>query len=191
VLRELLGRPESDSQVARARRDIGRVGWAHDILRQQLPDGQWDSPGTSARDLYLPKYIAANWRLLVLSDLGVSGDDPRVRKAVALFLKRYGGPYGGLGTRRGSEVCFTGNAVRMLVRFGRLDDPRVRRSIDWLVRSQKADGGWHCFPSRTGTLDCWEALAAFATIPRPARSPAVDRAIERGAEFYLSRGLLR
>ena len=190
VLRELLDRPADDPDVVLAQRRIGRQGWAAEILRLQHPAGQWDTRGTSAFELYRPKYIATNWRLLVLSDLGVRGKNPRVRKAVRLFLRRFGGPSGGLGYR-GSEVCFTGNAVRMLVRFGYLDDARVRPALEWLIRHQKSDGGWHCFPSRTGTLDAWEAMAAFAALPPTARSAAVRRAIERGADFYLDRGLLR
>ena len=79
----------------------------------------------------------------------------------------------------------------MLIRFGYADDPRVRAAVDWLVHAQKDDGGWHCFPSEVGTLDCWESLAAFAALPSSARSAAVHAAIERGAEFYLERGLLR
>ena len=190
VLRELLDRPEDDTEVLRARREIGRRGWAAQILREQHPGGQWDTPGTSAFELYRPKYIATNWRLLVLSDLGVTRKHPRIAKAVDLFFRRFSGPSGGLGYR-GSEVCFTGNAVRMLVRFGYGEDARLRPAIDWLVRHQKAHGGWHCSPSRTGTLDCWEALAAFAALPAGARSAAVERAIERGTEFYLDRRLFR
>jgi len=34
-------------------------------------------------------------------------------------------------------------------------------------------------------------LAAFAALPHSARTPSIQRAIERGAEFYLDRGLLR
>src|SRR3990172_129977 len=137
-----------------------------------------------------PRYIAAIWGLLVLSALGVSGKHPRIAKAVELFFRRFSGPSGGLGYR-GSEVCFTGNAVRMLVRFGYLADPRLRPAIKWLIRHQKSDGGWHCDRSRSGTLDAWEAMAAVAALPLSARSASVLRAIERGAEFYLGRGLLR
>ncbi len=190
VLRELVDKPADDPEVRRAQSQIGRKGWAAQMLRLQHPGGQWDTPGTSAFELYRPKYIATNWRLLVLSDLGVKGTHPRIAKAVDLFLRRFSGPSGGLG-HRGSEVCFTGNAVRMLVRFGHLEDARLRPAIDWLLRHQKADGGWHCFPSRTGTLDAWEALAAFAALPPGARSAGILRAIERGADFYLDRGLLR
>ena len=189
VLRELLDRPPHDAEVTAQRRQIGRKDWAAKILRLQHPQGQWDTAGTSAFELYRPKYVATNWRLLVLSDLGVSGKHPRIVKARKLFLRRFAGPSGDLGGKR-SEVCFTGNAVRMLSRFEFDDDP-VPKAVDWLVKHQKEDGGWHCFRSRTGTLDCWEALAAFAALPTGLRTAAVERAIERGAEFYLDRGLLR
>ena len=190
VLTELLGRPADDPEVVRARNEIGKVGWAARMLHEQHPEGHWDTPGTSARELYRPKYIATNWRLLVLSDLGVRGTHPGVAKALRLYLRKFGGRDGGLGGRS-SEVCFTGNALRMFVRFGREDEPALERSVDWLVRHQKADGGWHCFPSRTGTLDGWEAMSAFAALPPRLRSRAVERSIERGAEFYLDRRLLR
>src|SRR5256712_6909433 len=99
-------------------------------------------------------------------------------------------PAGELG-RLGSEVCITGNAVRMLLRFGYTKHPQLKPAIDWLVRHQKKDGGWHCFRSATGTLDCWEALAAFAALPPVSRSPDVLRSIDRVAEFDLMRHLFR
>lgn len=192
VLRELLDRPADEPAVVRAQKEIGRKGWAAKILREQHSQGQWATFGTSAFELYRPKYVATNWRLLVLSDLGLTKKQPRVAKAVDLFLRRFSGRTGTgeLGDPRG-EVCFTGNAARMLVRFGYLKDPRVRAAIDWLVRHQKKDGGWHCFRSSTGTLDCWESLAAFAALPPASHTPEILRAIERGAEFYLERRMLR
>ncbi|EQD40666.1 hypothetical protein B1A_16362, partial [mine drainage metagenome] len=91
--------------------------------------------------------------------------------------------------RWGPELCVSGNVARSLIRFGYRDHPVVRTTLRWLVDTQKADGGWHCFRSRTGTLDGWEGLAALAEIPEPERDGDVRRALERGAEFYLSRRL--
>jgi hypothetical protein len=191
-LTEVLDRPAGDPEVRETVRDQRRVGWAAKILADQLPAGQWASPATNSAGLYLPKYIATNWRLLVLADFGLTRSTPGIARGMRLMLRnnRAERPHDGLGGKD-SEVCYTGNALRMLLRFGYRDDPFVATSIDWLVRHQKDDGGWHCFRSRVGTLDGWEALAAFAALPGPLRSPRVQRSIERGADFYLERGLLR
>ncbi len=122
--------------------------------------------------------------------MGLTKKHPRIAKGMDLLVRKRFLPSGELG-RPGSEVCITGNAVRMLLRFGYTKHPHLKPAIDWLVRHQKQDGGWHCFRSPTGTLDCWEALAAFAELPPVSRNPEVLRSIERGAEFYLSRGLTR
>lgn len=188
-LTEVEGSGEADAAVRRARKEIGREGWAARLLHGQFPDGHWATPGSSAEELYYPKYVVTNWRLIVLADLGMTAKDRRVRRAAELLLRRWGGKGGDLSGRTG-EVCSTGNGVRTLIRFGYLDHPTVQRSIRWLVRTQKRDGGWHCFPSRTGTLDGWEGLAAMAEIPESARDAPVRRSIERGAEFYLERRLM-
>ena len=186
---EVEGLPSGDPRVRTARRAIGREGWAAVLLGRQFPDGHWNNRGSSARELYRPKYIVTNWMAIVLADLGMDRRDPRIRRTAELILKRWSVKGWDLSGTNG-EICVTGNAVRTLVRFGFLDHPSVQRSIDWIVRTQKSDGGWHCFPSRVGTLDGWEGLAAFAEIPEAARSDSVRRSIERGAEFFLGRRLM-
>ena len=191
VLRELEGRSANDREVVSAREEIGSKGWAAGLLGLQLPDGQWASPGTGMEELYRPKYSATNWSLLELAELGATRSDPRVARGAELLLARASDPSDdGLGGG-GSEVCFTGNCARMMTLFGYRDDARVRRAFDWLVAAQKSDGGWHCFPSPTGTLDAWEALAAFAVLPEAERTGPIARAVDRGLEFFLGRGLLR
>ncbi|MGA8302269.1 MAG: prenyltransferase/squalene oxidase repeat-containing protein [Thermoplasmata archaeon] len=186
---EVEGRPRTDPRVRSALKSIGRTGWAASLLDYQFPDGHWVTPGTSERELYRPKYIVTNWLAIALAELGMTKADPRIRRTAELIMDRWGGRDGELSGKTG-EICVTGNAVRTLVRFGFLDHPVVQRSIAWIVRTQKADGGWHCFPSRTGTLDGWEGLAAFAEIPEGRRDGAVRRSIERGAEFFLRRHLM-
>jgi hypothetical protein len=190
----LLGRSESAKDVRLARADIPLRGWAARILREQKPGGFWES-----RDnLYLPKYTATIWNLIVLADLGMTAHDERVRRACELFLEEYSRPDGGFDAPSSnwsrSELCLTGNLARTLVLCGYAEDRRVRAAFDWLVENQMDDGGWHCFYEHAfgrGTLDCWEGLSAFAALPRSRWTRGMKRSVERGAEFYLRKELNR
>jgi len=177
--------------VVAARRAIGRTGWAAELLATQLPGGQWATPTTAARDMEGPKYIATRYVLHVLADLGMDRSDARVARAARLYFNRVSSPRFNEMGGRDSEVCCTGGDVRIATRLGFGDDPRVARSISWLIAAQKPDGGWHCWPSKTGTLDSWQALGAFAAIPPDRRPPEMVRAIQRGIDFYRDRELMQ
>lgn len=189
-LRDVEGARESSKELRSAREALGAKGWGAQLLAEQFPDGQWVTQGRDGGELYRPKYTATNWKLLVLADMGFTRATPGIDRGMRKLIAAYDAPPSNFGGPD-SEVCITGNAARMMAAFGYLELPQLRSSLDWLVGAQKADGGWHCFPSKRGTLDCWEALAAFAAVPEEARSAAVRGSIERGAEFYLARGLLR
>lgn len=186
---EVDGRSPKDSAVKEAIRAIGQTGWAASLLDHQMPDGHWFTRGTLPHNLYVPKFLVTNWRAIVLADLGMTRSDRRIRRVAELILDRWGRRSNEL-TGRGAEICISGNAVRTLIRFGYLDDPIVQRAIAWIVRTQKSDGGWHCFKSSKGTLDSWEGLAALAEVPESARSTSVRRSIKGGAEFFLQRHLM-
>lgn len=193
VLRDLLDRPDGDAEVREARSRIGRVGWAADQLRLQGPKGFWERREPKSipewvNFLYFPTYRSTNWRALVLADLGLDSSDPRIGRIADRMFEyklRLGSPFNFFH----EEVCIAGNTARLMTRFGYGDDRRVRKLFDWLLEDQRDDGGWNCAQGAPGTLDCWEALAAFASVPPARRSPAMKRAIEQGAEFYLARRL--
>lgn len=182
ALRDLLGQSANASVVDRARASISRLGWVREILAKQKHGGYWESE----KNLYRPKYTATNWMALVLSDLGLMKEDERIARCSNLFFEQWLVEKDGIF---GEEVCIVGNTARMLTRFGYQDDPRVWRLFERLLDDQKEDGGWHCWDPKKGTLDCWEALAAFAALPKSKRSRRIKKSIERGAEFYLERRL--
>ena len=80
TLADLLGRSKNDPERIEALSAISRRGWANDILKLQKKGGYWEH----ADNLYRPKYIATNWRLIVLSDLGLTKENPKVRKTCEL-----------------------------------------------------------------------------------------------------------
>lgn len=206
ALRLLLDEPEDAPVVRRARAKAMRAPPIATILETQHPDGWWVKPGAG----YGPKYTGTVWSVIFLDQLGAAGTDPRIRRAAEYVLSNTQASSGGFGasgsvSRRPpppSSVyhCLTGNLLRALVGFGWLDDPRVRRSIDWQARAITGEGfdGYH----RSGTsgpgfacavnegLPCsWggtKALCALARIPPRRRAPHVRRAIVAGAGFLLS-----
>jgi hypothetical protein len=96
--------------------------------------------------------------------------------------------------------CLNGNLLRALIGFGRLDDERVQRAIDWQARSITGEGftsyyrsgtsgpGFRCVSNEQ--LPCaWGAikgLLALARIPPERRAPHVERAIQQGTDFLFS-----
>ncbi|MCI4345428.1 MAG: hypothetical protein L3K07_01540 [Thermoplasmata archaeon] len=194
TLRELEGKSAADSRCREAKRNLPKVGWAAEILARRDPEGWWESD----RNLYLPKYTGTNWQLLVLAELGLTRELPEIRASCELWMGRHplrGGGVGGFYGEKG-HLCFTGNMVRSLLRFGYGEDRRVRLALDWLVESSHPKGGWTCWSFHEGpapgrNLDSWEGLSAFAAYPRSRWTAAMHGCVERGAEFFLDRELYR
>ena len=194
ALTELLRQNDKDSEVREARSQLGRVGWAADLLATQKPEGFWEAhePRTVrewVNFLRFPVFGSSVWKGIVLADLGLTKKDPRIGK-FADRVFRHLLPLGSPANIYTEEVCIVGNVARMMTRFGYGDDRRVRKLYDWMLEDQREDGGWNCAAGAPGTLDAWEALAALAAVPKSARSAAMDRAVERGTEFFLDRKLL-
>jgi hypothetical protein len=194
TLTQLLHRKESDPDVREAKARIPSTGWVAGILSRRDPGGWW----VREKNLYHPKYLSTNWNMLVLSDLGATRAIPAVRASCELWMDRSplrGGGVGGFSSGKGHH-CYTGNMARALIRFGYGDDRRVRKALDWLVRTAHPNGGWTCWsfgegPSRGRSLDSWEGLSAFAAYPRSKWTPKMNDCVGRAAEFYLDRELHR
>ena len=182
----LLGRSDKDAEVKAAKRMIGKGGWAAEILAKQKHGGWW----VHGENFYRPKYLSTNWMLLILSDLGMTKQDARIRRAVEPWRDRFSksdGGFGADGSKR-SHLCIVGNTARALVNFGYAEDPKVKRAFDWLVRNQANNGGWSCFGSG-GNLDSWEGMSAFAALPRSLWTRSIKNSVEKGAEFYLRKSM--
>ena len=195
TLTQLLGYKAGDSEVRETKSRISRSGWVADMLAKRDPGGWWVRNGAP---MY-PKYQSMNWNLLAMSDLGASRSIPEVAASCELWMAKTplrNGGVGALGNQGIGHLCFTGNMARALVNFGYVDDPRVRKTLDWLVQTSHPQGGWSCWnftdgPSKSRNLDSWEGLAAFAAYPRSKWSPAMKACVEGASEFFLEHELHR
>lgn len=207
ALRLLLDRPEHDPDVLAARAAAMRADPIATILAAQHPDGYWVKPGAG----YAPKYTGTVWQVIFLDQLGADRSSPQVRTACAYVLAHSQAENGGFAASGQKEDappapsavihCLNGNLLRALLGFGWQEDERVQRAIEWQARSITGEGFGRYYQSGTTApgfccaanekLPCaWgaiKALHALARVPRERHAPHVQRAVERGVDFLLSR----
>ena len=207
ALQDLLELPGDAPEVGAAREAVMATGPVPVILNQQHPQGYWVKPG------YLPKYNGTMWSIIFLAQLGAHGDEPRIRLACDHLFDYAVAEHGGLsmdGRNSGLIHCLQGNLCAALIDFGYLEDERLQRALGWLARSITGAGiapntekkapvhylrsgnsapGFAC--SANNQLPCaWgavKAMLALAKVPAGQRTPVMERAIETGGNFLLSR----
>jgi hypothetical protein len=192
ALTRLVGRKESDPEVREAKAQIPSVGWTADILSHRDPSGWW----VRDRGWLEPRFTGTHWNMLALADLGATRSIPVVAASAEYWMAKsplQGGGVGGFGKGKGHH-CYTANMARGLIRLGYGEDLRVRRTLDWLVRTAHPNGGWTCRFAKDGpapgrTLDAWEGLAAFEAYPRSEWTAAMAECVDRAAEYYLEHEL--
>ena len=205
ALVDILGLPARDKRVAAAKKAIMEQGIVPEILARQKKGGYWEK----AEDFYIrTKYRGTVWQLIILTELGADGKDPRIKNACEFVLRvsqdrksggfaYVGGPTGG-GHHSAVIPCLTGNMLWSLIRLGYVGDPRVKRGIEWITTYQRFDDGiggvpksWPyekhdpCWGRHTCHSGVVKAIKALAEIPEKKRPPEVRRTIEGATEYFL------
>jgi hypothetical protein len=192
ALTQVVGERPSSADVRAARRRIPVDPWVRQILSRRNPGGWW----VRDRGWLEPRFLGTHWNMLALADLGATREIPEVAESAEFWMSKsplVGGGVGGFGKGKGHH-CYTANMARGLIRLGYADDERVRRTMEWLVRTAHPKGGWTCRfstegPATSRSLDAWEGLAAFAAYPRDRWTRSMGAVVERTAEYYLEREL--
>ena len=175
------------------------------ILSKMSSDGSFGDPFRFSTD----KYTGAVWNLIILAELGANNEDERIQKIVEyLFKHSYDNSSGGFSVSYSKKLkyglpgkvipCLTGNMVFALIRFGYLDDERVQKAIDWIVRYQRVDDGEYltpvheryrkhkaCFSTHSCHMGVVKSLKALAEIPKEKRTKKVNDKISELSEFLL------
>jgi len=208
-LKELLDLPRDDEQIVEARHAVMSDGPVPVILDAQHPEGYWVKPGPG----YNPKYRSTVWSVSMLAQLGADGSDPRVQKGCQYILDHAidkNGAFSASATQGGAILCLMGNLGAALLDLGWLDDPRLQGAVEWMARVVTGEGiapydqkdaplrylksatcapGFCC--SANDSKSCaWGAvkvMLALSKLPEETRTPLINRAIDAGLEFLLSK----
>lgn len=207
ALRDLLDRPESDSELAEARAAAHKSGPIAQVLSHMQPEGYWVEPGAG----YNPKYTASVWSLILLGQLGAtSAADARIARACAYALDHAlapGGQFTTNGAPSGTADCLQGELCAALTQLG-CADARLDAAFEWMARSVTGEGiapqsergaavryfAGKCGPTfacgSNNKLPCaWggaKVMLAFGLLDPARRTPAIERAIRQGVDFFFS-----
>lgn len=211
TLVDLLDKSRNNAEVVKTKQSIMTSGPVLAILEKQETGGYWGIP----QDFYRrSKYKGTVWNIITLAELGADGRDKRIHRAGEFILNYaqdrqsggfayYSGIDGG-GDHMSVTPCLTGNMVFSLIRFGFLEDPRVQKAIDWIVKYQRFDDcasitpqGWpydrykQCWGKHTCTMGVVKNLKALAEIPPEKRTKLIFETIKSGAEYLLKHHLYK
>lgn len=207
AIRDLLERGEQDAEFLEAREQAHRQGPIAAILEARHPDGYWSAPGAG----YLPKYTSTVWAIIALAQLGARADqDERIAASCAYLLEHAlapGGQFASSTAPSGTVDCLQGNLCWALLEL-EYADPRLDTAFEWMARSLTGEGmapagnrdaerryyAGKCGPDfacgANNRLPCaWggiKVMLAFSRLPVERRTPLIERAIQRGADFLLS-----
>lgn len=207
ALRDLLDRPENDSELRAAREAAHKQGPIAIILAEMDKTGYWVEPGPG----YNPKYRSTVWSVVMLAQLGAQlAEDKRIACACAYLLDHAltsGGQFTASGAPSGAADCLQGNLCWAMLELG-CDDPRLETAFEWLARSVTGDGiapsenrqatvryyAGKCGPTfacgSNNKLPCaWGAakvMLALGKWPKKRRTALIKRAIQQGVDFFLS-----
>ncbi|OGO62588.1 MAG: hypothetical protein A2029_13765 [Chloroflexi bacterium RBG_19FT_COMBO_47_9] len=182
TLRRLLCRPEGDADVEAEKQRMKINGPIPVILSGQTDAGRW----SGEQSYYTPKYTSTHWSMLILTELGADGSDPRMIKGVAFMLAAtYNELEMTLEKGGHGHSCFWGNLLRYALHCSQADKSQIQNIIHYLANDAQND--WCC--SYNGGLPCaWgvaRALWGLAAVPSIRCSHIVEMAIQNGIAFLL------
>lgn len=205
TMTKLLEKEDADNEVAKAKSNIMQMGIVPQIIAQQKENSYWGSPSR----FYHAKYTGTVWQLMILAEHGADSSDIRIQNACNFILK-YSQDYESYGFAhnksnksgggRHSEVipCLTGNMLWSLIKLGFIEDERVLKGIEWIIKYQRTDDG-NTFPPNEWPYDkyeiCWgkhschmgvvKSLKALSAIPEAKRTITINEKINALVEYLL------
>ena len=150
TLTDLLDKDVRDKAVVAAKKAVPQHPFIKKIFRGLNKEGYWGTP----KDIHTwwPKKDTTFWILPMLADFGFTTEDTRISRACEYVFSTQL-PQGGFGWDPSNQAfdCHSAIIAESIARLGLLEDSRLQRVYDWLIKRQRLDGGFWC--KNTGQID--------------------------------------
>lgn len=145
TLVDLLNTPLDDERVYQCLQAIKVSHPVNTIFSKMHPDGYWlqKNPRTKkivGDGVVYGSFATTHFCLSYLAELGLTRDHPLVEKAAERYLNLQMDD----GDFWNHFSCLLGFNIRTFVLLGYGDDHRVKKTINLLLRTKRADGGYLC-----------------------------------------------
>jgi hypothetical protein len=200
TLTDLLDKDEEDKEVMAAKVAIPKHPLIKKIFKGLNEDGYWGSP----KDIHTwwPKKDSTFWILPMLADFGFTKTNRIIARACEYVFSTQL-PSGGFGWDPPTHAfdCHTAIIAESLAKLGFLEDSRLQRAYDWLIKRQRLDSGFWC--KNTGQIDgprekepsCAMAsmfvLGALAQNPELRNGATARKGVDFLFECWKNRGKVR
>jgi hypothetical protein len=163
----LLGLEPASDRAKELWQAVEQFEIVQEVFSKQQPDGSWHASGPWAQkpsympkggySPFTPKYVTTVWILMILGEMGFQIGDARIDRACKYalahqlpnglfhrFAKTSEVPDWGMkdASELDSAPCDLSVYLRALGSVGMLEDPRLDKSYDLLLKWQREDGGW-------------------------------------------------
>jgi hypothetical protein len=194
TLTELLDLPDSDGEVAEVKKEIPLSPPVRSIFEYMEPEGYWlqENPRTGeivGEGVKYGSFRTTHFCLSYLGELGLDWSNSLVARAAERYLRLQSAD----GDWYGHFSCLLGYNIHTFIQLGYRDDPRVQKSIELMLNTEREDGGYLCdihegkYKKRSvkscirGSV---KALLAFSLLPEYWSHPRCRALIE----YFLVRG---
>jgi hypothetical protein len=201
TLIDIMGAGKQDKEVIQAKAAIPNYGPVQQILEKMHPDGYWLQvvPRTNklvgrtktvvGDGVVYGSFGSTHFVLSYLAELRLERTHPQVEQAAERYLNLIQAD----GDWLGHYSCLSGYNLRTFTLLGYQEDERLKRSLELLLNTHRADGGYLCdmhegkYKTRevkSCIRGAVKVLLAFAELPEVWNQPRCQELVK----YFLDRG---
>ncbi|MCG8571032.1 MAG: hypothetical protein MJB14_12905 [Spirochaetes bacterium] len=196
TLTELLDYPHDHPDVSECFQQLPESLPVQTIFSKMHPEGYWlqTNPRTkevTGKGVKYGSFATTHFCLAYLAELGLNRSHPLLDKAVQRYLNQQS-PDGDFWNHMS---CLYAYNIRNFIMLGYKEEPRVQKSIQLMIKTARADGGYLCdmhdgkYKTRqvkSCIRGAGKALLAFAELPEYHNHPRCQKLIQ----YFLERDLI-